>query len=124
MCGIAGIWGERDVPLVREMMARLAHRGPDASGMYDREGGTLGHRRLSIMDPAGGDQPIYDALGARAILANGEIYNFPELREDLARRYAFRTRSDSESALHLYDALGSQAVERLDGMYALAIADG
>ncbi len=124
MCGIAGIWGEEDVPLVREMMTRLIHRGPDAEGMHRHTRGTLGHRRLSIMDPAGGDQPIYDARGERAILANGEIYNFPALREELAGRHDFRTHSDSESALHLYGELGCAAAERLDGMFALAIADG
>ncbi|MBW7998447.1 MAG: asparagine synthase B [Candidatus Glassbacteria bacterium] len=123
MCGIAGIWGEADDPLVREMMGRLAHRGPDAEGMLHQEQGTLGHRRLSIMDPANGDQPIFNEQGTRAILANGEIYNFPSLREDLARRYRFRTRSDSEAALHLYDQEGAEAVQKLDGMFALAIAD-
>jgi asparagine synthase (glutamine-hydrolysing) len=123
MCGIAGIWGENDDPLVREMMERLAHRGPDAEGMHSVGHGSLGHRRLSIMDPAGGDQPIYDR-SRRAIVANGEFYNFPDLREELATRHAFQTRSDSEAALHLYAEHGAGAVERLDGMFAFAIADG
>ena len=66
MCGIAGIWGEADGPLIDEMLALLAPRGPDAQGKFDHHSGTLGHRRLSIMDPQGGDQPIYDAGRSRA----------------------------------------------------------
>ena len=109
MCGIAGIWGEADVPVATSRSRPIS--------------GTLGHRRLSIMDPAGGDQPIFNEHGTRAVLANGEIYNFPSLREDLAGRYRFRTSSDSEAALHLYDRDGAEAVRKLDGMFALGIAD-
>ncbi len=144
MCGIAGIWGLEDEPLIREMMEVLAHRGPDAEGMHKAPWGTLGHRRLSIMDPEGGDQPIYERRrkpdggneyagtpGADhggdeglVILANGEIYNHTHLRRELAGRRPFHTRSDSESALHLYAESGREAMRRLDGMFALAIADG
>jgi asparagine synthase (glutamine-hydrolysing) len=106
------------------MMGRMTHRGPDAEGIYEGDGGVLGHRRLSIMDPTGGNQPIHSSDGRRVIVANGEIYNFPVLREDLVPAHRFRTRSDTESALHLYEDLAEEAAGRLDGMYAFAIADG
>ncbi|NNG17855.1 MAG: asparagine synthase B [Gemmatimonadales bacterium] len=124
MCGIAGIWGKRDEDLVRRMMGRLAHRGPDAEGVYLDAAGTLGHRRLSIMDPQRGGQPIYDEARERAVITNGEIYNYLRLRSQLSSRHSFRTRSDSEVPLHLYEELGQAVVRRLDGMFAFAIADG
>lgn len=125
MCGIAGVWGTVDEPTVRGMMAQLAHRGPDAAGLYRRgDGGVLGHRRLAIMDPSGGDQPIYNEEGSAAILANGEIYNFGEIRRSLEDRHHFRTRSDTEAVLHLFEEEGPATASRLDGMFAIAIADG
>lgn len=126
MCGIAGIWGISDEDAVRTMMRRLAHRGPDANGMIAESGqaGVLGHRRLAIVDPAGGDQPIRDAAGDRAIVANGEIYNFHTLRSRLGARYRFQTDSDSEAALALYGQQGTECPSDLDGMFAFAIADG
>jgi asparagine synthase (glutamine-hydrolysing) len=127
MCGISGIWGSTlKQEHVRGMMKRMTHRGPDAEGMFVcLEGsGVLGHRRLSIMDPEGGDQPIYSEDSARAVIANGEIYNFPTLRPALASRHSFRTTNDSEAILHLYEEHGSGVVEHLDGMFTFAIADG
>lgn len=124
MCGIAGIWGLPDERVVRDMMRRLRHRGPDAHGLHTCNRGALGHRRLSIMDPAGGDQPIYGESGNVAIVANGEVYNFPTLRDDLASRHTLTTGNDSESVLHLYEELGDGTAERLDGMFAFAIMDG
>ena len=126
MCGITGIWGDCDEEIVREMMRHLAHRGPDGQGMLlQPEGpGVLGYLRLAIMDPAGGDQPIRTEEGVRAIVANGEIYNFPVLRSNLESRHPFLTNSDSEAALHLYEEQGSECARYLDGMFALAIADG
>jgi len=125
VCGIAGIWGERDEEAVREMLLRVGHRGPDGQGMLVQSdnSGVLGHRRLAIMDPAGGDQPIRTEEGTRAIVANGEIYNFPFLRSRLENRHAFLTGSDSEAALHLYTEKGLESARQLDGMFALAIAD-
>ena len=90
MCGVASVWGAPEPDLVDRMLARLAHRGPDAAGKLETEHGTLGHRRLAIMDPAGGDQPIR-ADNGRAIVGNGEIYNFPEIRRSLRGRYCFNT---------------------------------
>ena len=124
MCGIAGIWGTESENLVREMMNRMVHRGPDANGVFKSEYGCLGHQRLSIMDPEGGDQPIYSGDRSRAIIANGEIYNFPYLKEDLKTKHKFRTSNDSESALHLYEDLAMDSAAQLDGMFAFAISDG
>jgi asparagine synthase (glutamine-hydrolysing) len=125
MCGITGIWGDTDVSLVREMMSLVRHRGPDAEGMFvsQNNAGVLGHRRLSIMDPGGGDQPIYNETKNMAVIANGEIYNFPHLRPELIKQHKFYTTSDSEALVHLYEDHGVSMVEHLDGMYAFVIAD-
>lgn len=126
MCGIAGIWGSENAPIVNEMNNRLSHRGPDAEGLYrcPHGYGTLGHRRLSIMDPEGGDQPLYNEDQSLAIVANGEIYNFPTLRQQLAAEHILRTDNDSEAILHLYEDHQQDVVNHLDGMFAFAIADG
>ncbi len=124
MCGITGRWGQSDEKCIREMMAKMVHRGPDAQGVYDAPQGTLGHRRLSIMDPEGGNQPIYNEDRARAIVANGELYNFPSLRKALEKKHTFQTTNDSEAALHLYEDIQTSVAEQLDGMFAFAIADG
>jgi asparagine synthase (glutamine-hydrolysing) len=124
MCGIAGIWNDLDTTTLREMMRRMTHRGPDANGVFQNETGVLGHQRLSIMDPEGGNQPICDDRDFRAIIGNGEIYNFPKLKPQLEKGHRFRTRSDTESALHLYENHGTECARRLDGMFAFAIADG
>lgn len=125
MCGIVGIWGNADVPLVTKMMALVSHRGPDAEGVFvSTDGpGVLGHRRLSIMDPAGGDQPIYNESKNMAVIANGEIYNFPQLFPELSKQHKFYTTSDSEALVHLYEDHGTTMVEHLDGMYAFVVAD-
>ena len=125
MCGITGIWGEADVPLVKQMMHLVRHRGPDAEGMFvsSKGPGVLGHRRLSIMDPEGGNQPIYDESKKLAVIANGEIYNFPHLRSKLSNQHQFYTTSDSEAIVHLYQDYGVSMVDHLDGMYAFVVAD-
>lgn len=126
MCGIAGIWGTADVPLVEKMMSLVKHRGPDADGMFVSKNGpgVLGHCRLSIMDPEGGNQPIFNESKNIAVIANGEIYNFPYLRPELAKRHELYTTSDSEAIVHLYEDHGVSMVEHLDGMYAFVVADG
>jgi asparagine synthase (glutamine-hydrolysing) len=125
MCGIAATWRPSDEGAVRAMMDALAHRGPDAQGTFTTRGGTatLGHRRLSIMDPRGGDQPLVSGDGRRALVANGEIYNFPQIRPGLAERHTFRSSSDSEAILHLYEEHGPGAVCELDGMWAVVLTD-
>ena len=123
MCGIAGIWGSDDVRLVERMMASIAHRGPDGSGLHAQADGVLGHRRLAIMDPEGGAQPLYDETATVAIVANGEIYNFPRLRGSLLDRHEFRTTSDTEAVLHLFEERRDRTPPALEGMFAFAIAD-
>ena len=125
MCGIAGIWGRAERETVRDMMDKLAHRGPDVAGMHvEASMGVLGHRRLSIMDPEGGDQPIFNEDRSASIVANGEIYNFPKLRADLRDNHEFRTGNDSEAILHLFEDQGPSSVRLLDGMFAFAISGG
>jgi asparagine synthase (glutamine-hydrolysing) len=122
MCGIAGTWGADDQPTVVTMLDRLAHRGPDAQGLFSAPGraGTLGHRRLSIVDVDGGDQPL--VAEARALVANGEIYNAPSLRDELEEERTFATGSDSEVILHLLGEADTSATARLHGMFAFALA--
>ena len=92
MCGIAGILGQADKTNVQTMMKRMAHRGPDAEGVFDDGTGAcvLGHTRLSIMDPEGGDQPIYNESSDKVVIANGEIYNFPKLKTVAINRLNIR----------------------------------
>jgi asparagine synthase (glutamine-hydrolysing) len=106
------------------MVAALRHRGPDDAGYHLAGPFALGHARLSIIDVAGGHQPLFSEDRAVAAICNGEIYNHRELRAGLERRgHRFATRSDTEVAVHLYEELGEGCVERLEGMFALAIAD-
>ncbi len=124
MCGITAVWGDDDRTLTRFMMDRLIHRGPDDDGMASFENATLGHRRLSIMDPEGGRQPIFSEDKRTAIVANGEIYNYAPLKEELCGGHTFSTSSDSEVALHLYEEDNRKMVSRLDGMFAFILSDG
>jgi len=124
MCGICGVWGRPDEDLVRDMLAKMRHRGPDDQGTMSHDGGMCGHNRLSIMDPEGGRHPIFNEDGSLAIVANGEIYNYPELRRELESRHSFATGNDSEALVHLYEEEGVNMVERLDGMFAFGICNG
>jgi asparagine synthase (glutamine-hydrolysing) len=127
MCGIAGWAG--DVPLDEVALARMcdavAHRGPDEDGSLVRPGAVgLGFRRLSIIDLRTGSQPLLSEDGSVAVCCNGEIYNFRSLRAELtARGHRFRSRSDSEVIVHLYEELGAGFVHRLQGMFAIALWD-
>jgi asparagine synthase (glutamine-hydrolysing) len=128
MCGIAGIvrWDGAPVPEqdIRSMCAAIVHRGPDDEGVYLADGVALGQRRLSIIDLEGGHQPLSNEDGTVWIVFNGEIYNYGELRRDLERRgHVFRTNSDTETIVHLYEDEGARCVERLRGMFAFAIWD-
>ncbi len=125
MCGIAGVWGLDDPGLVRTMMDRIAHRGPDGQGLRRFEGhGVLGHCRLAIMDPEHGHQPLANEQNSTFMVANGEVYNWRGLRESLGGSHQFRTRSDNEVALHLFEEVGAELTRQLDGMFALAIVSG
>ena len=129
MCGIAGMVGtERgcvaDAAVLRRMCDVIAHRGPDDDGYYLKGPVGLGMRRLSIIDLSTGHQPISNEDGSVWIVFNGEIYNFLELREELrARGHVFRTNTDTEAIIHLYEDFGSECVRRLRGMFAFAIYD-
>lgn len=106
------------------MSDSITHRGPDDEGAEFRDGVAMGFRRLSIIDLAGGHQPIWNEESDIAVTCNGEIYNFRELREELlAKGHSFRTGSDVETLLHLYEEEGPALLERLVGMYAICIAD-
>jgi len=114
MCGIAGIWkGDGDETPVRQMLSQLVYRGPDAHGLHRDRSAVLGHRRLSIMDPEGGTQPIYNEDGTHAIAGNGEIYNFRELTWQIGSRHTFKTTNDTAAALHVYEEAGVGRSENL-----------
>src|SRR3989442_948825 len=128
MCGIAGIirWDgrpgvEQDI---RAMCRMMVHRGPDEEGIYVGDGVALGMRRLSIIDLAGGQQPVFNEDGSVCIVFNGEIYNYQELRRQLERAgHTFRTASDTETIVHLYEDHGPRCVDYLRGMFAFAVWD-
>jgi asparagine synthase (glutamine-hydrolysing) len=106
------------------MMAAIAHRGPDDEGLLLKPSAALGMRRLSIIDLAGGHQPIYNETGDVAVVFNGEIYNFHALAAELESRHSFRTRSDTEVIVHAYEEWGPSFLDHLRGMFALAVWDG
>jgi asparagine synthase (glutamine-hydrolysing) len=129
MCGIAGNVSRqplepRQLEQLDRMSQALIHRGPDGSGLFRADHVALAIRRLAIIDPATGWQPLYNEDESLVLVANGEIYNYVELRRQLQDRgHHFRTGSDCEVILHLYEELGSQCVHRLRGMFAFALWD-
>lgn len=128
MCGIAGMIGRPDEGLCHEQIRRMTdtivHRGPDDEGMHVQGNVGLGMRRLSIIDLSGGHQPIYNEDCTVAVVFNGEIYNFLELRKELENRgHQFRSHSDTEVIVHLYEEMGVDCVTRLRGMFAIALYD-
>ena len=128
MCGICGVVGMRREgeaeSAVRRMMAAMTHRGPDDEGMHATPGAVIGMQRLSIIDLAGGCQPIFNEAGTIAVVQNGEIYNFRELRAELeGRGHVFRTKSDTEVIVHAYEEWGEECAAHLRGMFAFAVVD-
>lgn len=126
MCGIAGVVHSNPEVRARlpESLKQLVHRGPDDSGVYERGRTALGMTRLSVIDVAGGHQPMLSEDENLAVVFNGEIYNYVELRAEMARSgRTFRTGSDTEVILHLYDIEGMNFVSKLRGMFAIAILD-
>ncbi|HEX3554224.1 MAG TPA: asparagine synthase (glutamine-hydrolyzing) [Thermoanaerobaculia bacterium] len=129
MCGIAGCFdlraaGRVEPGVIHAMTGTLVHRGPDSSGCHVEPDLGLGIRRLKIIDLATGDQPIANEDGSVVMVCNGEIFNYRELRAGLAARgHAFRTRTDVEVLVHLYEELGPGLVHRLNGQFAFAIYD-
>lgn len=125
MCGICGQVNSNGVTreIVQAMTDVLSHRGPDDQGVYFDNVVGLGHRRLSIIDLSSGQQPIHNEDCSLWIVFNGEIYNYQELRIQLAESHQFTTDSDTEVILHLYEEMGERCVEKLRGMFAFAIWD-
>jgi asparagine synthase (glutamine-hydrolysing) len=132
MCGITG-WANLDarVPppvggreLLHAMCERMTHRGPDSEGLMLQQGVALGMRRLAIIDLQTGEQPVWNEDGTIAVVLNGEIYNYRELRADLEQRgHRFESASDTEVLPHLYEEHGTRMVEHLNGMFAFALWD-
>jgi asparagine synthase (glutamine-hydrolysing) len=128
VCGVAGIIGRQDEAVeaaqVRHMTDALVHRGPDDEGVQVEGNVGLGMRRLSVIDLAGGQQPLYNEDRSVWAVCNGEIYNFKILRKELeARGHRFSTRSDTEVIVHLYEEMGADCVKKLRGMFAIALYD-
>jgi asparagine synthase (glutamine-hydrolysing) len=128
MCGICGVIGidrsELAEEITRRMMAALLHRGPDEDGFLIAPSAALGMRRLSIIDLPGGHQPVFNETGNVAVVFNGEIYNFRQLRKTLeVCGHSFRTHSDTEVIVHAYEEWGEQCVLELRGMFAFAVWD-
>ena len=124
MCGIAGFMGKGDAEVLRRMNTVLAHRGPDASGVWQGDDIGLAHTRLSIIDlSTGASQPMSDISGRYHLAFNGEIYNFKALRKELEGSYSFSTHSDTEVILAAYAKWGSTCFSRFEGMFAIALYD-
>ncbi|MEW6102917.1 MAG: asparagine synthase (glutamine-hydrolyzing) [bacterium] len=127
MCGICGKLNLNGSPVDKSLLEKmtdvLSHRGPDDSGIYIEGEIGLGHRRLSIIDLSFGHQPMSNENGKIWIVFNGEIYNFQELKEGLIKNHSFKTHSDTETIIHLYEDYGIDCVKYLRGMFAFAIWD-
>ena len=123
-CGIAGYAGSNDSALLKRMIEVLKHRGPDDTGFFIDEGIGLANARLSIIDLEAGHQPMRNEDGTVHVTYNGEIYNFPQLRQELeAQGHTFRTKSDTEVIVHSYEQHGEAFVRNLNGMFAIALWD-
>ncbi len=125
MCGICGKTGPAGCTEteIQKMLSAIRHRGPDDQGIFINEDFGFGHRRLSIIDLEGGHQPIANEDETLWIVFNGEIYNFQEIRQSFTKSHKFKTKSDTEVILHLYEEKGEECVKYLRGMFAFAIYD-
>ena len=125
MCGIVGLISkDKDKnKLIKDMTDRIVHRGPDAYGEYVDEYVALGHRRLSIIDLEGGNQPIYNEDKSILVIFNGEIYNYKDLRKELEDKHTFVTNSDTEVLVHGYEEWGKDLPKKLRGMFTFCIYD-
>ena len=126
MCGILGGWVNRPLPsgIIEQALERIHHRGPDSFGVWQQGKMFLGMRRLAIIDLETGQQPIYNENKDVVVVCNGEIYNYRELRTEIASRgHEFRTQTDVEPAVHLFEEKGIECVNQLRGMFGMAIAD-
>ena len=127
MCGIVGFNTNNIAEpkkVLKKMADRIVHRGPDGEGFFSDETISLGHRRLAILDLETGNQPLYSKDNNYVLVANGEIYNYKELKEELIKDgYKFQTKSDSEILIYGYDKWGEELPKKLRGMFAFAIYD-
>ena len=127
MCGIVGVYNRKSnglisEPLIKSMVGALKHRGPDECGIYMDDWVGLGHARLSVIDLSGGTQPIHNEDETLWIVCNGEVFNFPELKQDLQKKgHRFYTNTDAEVVLHLYEDKGPSCLDELNGQFAFAI---
>lgn len=122
MCGIAGGFGKPDPEKVNMMLDMMVRRGPDDRGIYTTHEIALGHNRLTIIDLNTGKQPLFNEDGTMILIFNGEIYNYKKLRAWLMQKgHKFKTKTDGEVLIHLYEELGPDMVKELDGMFAFAI---
>jgi asparagine synthase (glutamine-hydrolysing) len=122
MCGFVALHGNADDTLLKEMMDRMRHRGPDGGGTLQLGDSRLGHVRLAILDLPAGSQPMLNERRDLAVVFNGEVYNHLKLRRDLEQRHQFKTRSDTKVLLHLYEEEAEDMLPKLDGMFAFALA--
>ena len=126
MCGICGKYSRKNISReeIKRMADAIAHRGPDDEGYYIKDRIGLGHRRLSIIDLSTGHQPLCNEDETIWIIFNGEIYNYPKLKKELIENgHQFKTTTDTEVIVHLYEEMGDRCVEKLNGMFAFAIWD-
>ena len=129
MCGIIGIFNLKDQPeqyrqRALAMASLIRHRGPDASGVYSDKYAVLAHERLAIVDPLSGAQPLIDTKTGSVLAVNGEIYNHLELRKKLKNAHDWKTKSDCEIILYLYDEYGPECVEMFSGIFAFVLGMG
>ena len=124
MCGIAGFTGRGEEPILKEMIHSIRHRGPDALVTFWDKEVSLAHARLSILDlRAEGNQPMFSADRRLSIVFNGEIYNYLQLKKELSSKYAFQTTTDTEVLLYLYKELGTNMLDKINGMFVFALYD-
>jgi asparagine synthase (glutamine-hydrolysing) len=124
MCGIAGYKGIGNQKLLDQFSEDLKHRGPDGAGFFVKDNVGILSRRLAIIDRKGGDQPIYNEDKSIVVVYNGELYNYREIRESLEKKgHVFKTKSDTEIIVHLYEEKGEKCFADFNGMFAIALYD-
>ena len=122
MCGIVGIYGEEDKSLIRTMLSKIEHRGPDNQSYFLDKNISLGAARLAIVDVDNGNQPIFNEDKTICTIFNGEIYNYLELKESLEKKgHKFSTNSDTEVIVHLYEEYKEKCLDYLKGVFSIAI---
>ena len=128
MCGVVCAFDLKEKrsslrPKILEMSKKIRHRGPDWNGIFDSKNAILAHERLAIVDPTSGKQPLYSQNNNLVLAANGEIYNHVDLRKSLKNKYNFKTKSDCEILLALYEEEGVEFLNKLNGIFAFALYD-